>query len=283
MYNSNRITTKEIYDILVEKKATTFYAGNIKLKIKFSKDECLTAYLGENRVAYISNRGSYNSRKVSTIIDNEYNNYFVFGYGISDKKMRNKGIMTAFVCHIHNILDSCFNPYISVIETITTASECVASKSGFVLYDDSREPVFVRSKKLFAPQKSLEYRAITGNADMFSDKLYRSITRISYVKYEFMKDSFYYISINAEKDNGKFFKDTYNEAVQKIFEKYGKFYMFFRCGGYDKYFSNKNKFSFYREARKAGFEKVPEDFYRNKSDIEYHFAIYKLIDSGSLI
>ena len=95
-------------------------------------------------------------------------------------------------------------------------------KSGFVLYDDSREPVFVRSKKLFAPQKSLEYRAITGNADMFSDKLYRSITRISYVKYEFMKDSFYYISINAEKDNGKFFKDTYNEAVQKIFEKYGE-------------------------------------------------------------
>lgn len=118
---------------------------------------------------------------------------------------------------------------------------------------------------------------------MFSDKLYRSITRISYVKYEFMKDSFYYISINAEKDNGKFFKDTYNEAVQKIFEKYGRFYMFFRCGGYDKYFSNKNKFSFYREARKAGFEKVPEDFYRNKSDIQYHFAIYKLIDNSALI
>lgn len=53
----NRITTKEIYDILVEKKATTFYAGNIKLKIKFSKDECLTAYLGENCVAYIRKRG----------------------------------------------------------------------------------------------------------------------------------------------------------------------------------------------------------------------------------
>lgn len=279
----NRITTEEIYDILVEKKETTFYAGNIKLEIKFSKDECLTAYLGENCVAYISNRGGYNSRKVSTIIDNEYNNYFVFGYGILDKKMRNKGIMTAFVCHIHNILDSCFNPYISVIETISTASECVASKSGFVLYDESINPVFVKSKKLFAPQKSLEHRAITGNVNVFSTKLYRSIARISYVKYEFMKDSFYYIFINAERDNGKFFKDAYNELVQEAFEKYGKFYIFFICGCYDKYFSNKNKFSFYRESRKAGFEKVPEDFYRDKSDIEYHFAIYKLIDSGSLI
>lgn len=279
----NRITTEEIYDILVEKKETTFYAGNIKLEIKFSKDECLTAYLGENCVAYISNRGGYNSHKVRTIIDNEYNNYFVFGYGILDKKMRNKGIMTAFVCHIHNILDSCFNPYISVIETISTASECVASKSGFVLYDDFRDPVFVKSKELFAPQKSLKHKSINGSADALSDNLCCSITRISYVKYEFMKDSFYYIFINAEKDNGKFFKDTYNEAVQKIFEKYGKFYMFFRCGGYDEYFSNKNKFSFYREARKAGFEKVPEDFYRDKSDIEYHFAIYKLIDSGVLI
>lgn len=283
MYNSNRITTKEIYDILVEKKSTTFYAGNIKLEIKFSKDECLTAYLEENYVAYISNKGGYYSHKVSTIIDNEYNNYFVFGYGTPDKKMRNKGIMTAFVCHIHNILDSCFNPYISVIETISTASECVASKSGFVLYDDSINPVFVKSKKLFAPQKSLEHRAITGNVDVFSTKLYRSIARISYVKYEFMKDSFYYIFINAERDNGKFFKDAYNEVVQETFDKYGKFYIFFICGCYDKYFSNKNKFSFYRESRKAGFEKVPEDFYRDKSDIEYHFAIYKLIDSGSLI
>lgn len=51
-----RVSTIEIYDILVKKNETTFYANDVALKIKLEY-ETLTAYYNEKPIAYISNLG----------------------------------------------------------------------------------------------------------------------------------------------------------------------------------------------------------------------------------
>ena len=54
-----RVSTIEIYDILVKKNETTFYANDVALKIKLEY-ETLTAYYNEKPIAYISNLGGFN-------------------------------------------------------------------------------------------------------------------------------------------------------------------------------------------------------------------------------
>lgn len=110
---SKRVSTTKIYDILVEKKETTFYANDIMLEIKLSY-ETLYACYNEKPVAYISNLGGFYGVKATSICD-EHENYFVFGYRTFDESTLNKGIMTTFVGHIHSVLNNHFSSYVSVI------------------------------------------------------------------------------------------------------------------------------------------------------------------------
>lgn len=253
-----RVSTIEIYDILVKKNETIFYANDVELKIKLEY-ETLTAYYNEKPIAYISNLGGFNSIKASRICD-KYKTVFIFGYKVFDESMKNKGVMSAFVGHIHKSLNNHFSSYVSVIHAINVISENVATKNGFVaieyFYDGGC--VFVKSNEYYCSPYSSKNKMIM-KTDLLSKETNRHIVRSPYVNDNFMNKPFPYIQIYLCKYNEEQFRFIYNNIVQRLSNRYESFYLFLRLHDKDKI---------------MGFEKVPDRFLRAQGS-EHTF--YKLI------
>lgn len=255
-----RVSTIEIYDILVKKNETTFYANDVALKIKLEY-ETLTAYYNEKPIAYISNLGGFNSIKASRICD-KYENCFVFGYRVCDENMKNKGVMSAFVGHIHKSLNNHFSSYVSVIHALNVISENVATKNGFVAveYFYGGGCVFVKSNEHYCSPYSSKNKMIM-KTDLLSKETNRHIVRSPYVKNNFINKPFPYIQIYLYEYDEEQFRFIYNNIVQRLSNIYGAFYLFLRL-------HNKKDI--------AGFEHVPNRFLRAQGS---EYTLYKCIDN----
>lgn len=261
---SKRVSTTKIYDILVEKKETTFYANDIMLEIKLSY-ETLDACYNEKPVSYISNLGGFYGVKATSICD-EYENYFVFGYRTFDENMLNKGIMTAFVGHIHSVLNNHFSSYVSVIHSLNIISENVATKNGFVDIERfvAGGCVFVKSNKYSCAPYSSKNKMIMKD-DFLSKETNRHIERSPYVTRNFMKEPYPYIQICLDEYDEEQFRIIYNNIVQILLNRYVGFYLFLKI-------RDKEEIS--------GFKKVPDRFLRTQSSFN---TFYKIIDNKTII